>query len=93
MISVHIKVGINNTHDMGMFYMGTNDQIMQGGRKSFTNAFSSNLNTVNLRIFPAMVGGTLENKSLPVYRIMEDLSLRLVVKRFQRLSEVQFPSR
>ena len=32
-----------------MFYMGTNDQIMQGG---FTNAFSSNPNTANLRIFP-----------------------------------------
>ena len=34
----------------GMFYMGTNDQIIQG-EESFTNAFSSNMNTVNLRIF------------------------------------------
>ena len=25
---------------------------MQGGRKNLTNAFSSNLNTVNLRTFP-----------------------------------------
>ena len=34
----------------GMFYMGTNDQIIQG-EESFTNAFSSNMNPVNLRIF------------------------------------------
>ena len=34
----------------GMFYMGTNDQIIQG-EESFTNAFSSNMNTLNLRIF------------------------------------------
>ena len=36
----------------GLFYMGTNDHIMQEGRKSFTDVFSSNLNNVNLRIFP-----------------------------------------
>ena len=36
----------------GLFYMGSNDQIMQGGRKSFANAFSSNLNSVNLKISP-----------------------------------------
>ena len=35
----------------GMFYMRTNDQIMQGGRKCYTNAFSSNLNT-KLENFP-----------------------------------------
>ena len=35
----------------GLFYMGSNDQIMQGGRKDFTNTFSSNLNSVNLKIF------------------------------------------
>ena len=29
----------------GMFYMKINDHIMQGGRKSFTNAFFNNLNT------------------------------------------------
>ena len=39
-----------------MFYIGTNDQIMQGGRKSFPNEFSSNLNTVDLRIFPCHGG-------------------------------------
>ena len=33
-----------------MFYMGTNDQIIQE-EGSFTNALSSNMNTVNLRIF------------------------------------------
>ena len=31
-------------------------------KKSFTNAFSSNLNTLNLKFSPAMVGDTLENK-------------------------------
>ena len=56
--------------------MGSNDQVMQGGRKSFTNAFSSNLNTVNLKISPDHVGRhTLENKSQPVFRIMEGFIL------------------
>ena len=32
--------------------MRSNDQIMVGGRKIFTDAFSSNLNSVNLKIFP-----------------------------------------
>ena len=39
--------------------MGSNDQIMQGegwgggrGKGGVTNAFSSNLNSVNLKIFP-----------------------------------------
>ena len=36
----------------GSFFMGSDDQIMQDGRKSFTNAFSSNLNSVNPKIFP-----------------------------------------
>ena len=36
----------------GIFYMETNDQVMQSRRKSFTSAFSSNLNTANLRLFP-----------------------------------------
>ena len=57
--------------------MGANDKIMQGRRKSFTNAFSSNLKTVNVKFSPAMVGGTLENKSLPVYRIMEGFILEV----------------
>ena len=37
---------------MGFVYMGSNDQNIQGGREGFTNAFSSNLNTVNLKLFP-----------------------------------------
>ena len=53
-----------------LFYMGSNDQIMQEGRKSFTNAFSSNLNSVNLKICPGHSGRTLENKSKPFYSIM-----------------------
>ena len=39
-----------------MFYMGTNYRIMQGRRKSFTKAFSSTLNTVNLKFFPGHGG-------------------------------------
>ena len=39
-----------------MFYIGTNDQIKQEGRKSFPNEFSSNLNTVDLKIFPCHGG-------------------------------------
>ena len=58
----------------GIFYIGTNDEIMQGeggegGR--FCKCISSHLNTVNLKISPVMVGDTLENKSLPDYRITE----------------------
>ena len=40
-----------------LFYMGTNNQITQGGRKSFTNAFSSNLNTKPEK-FPQLWGET-----------------------------------
>ena len=61
----------------GMSYMGTNDQIMQGGN-SFTKAFSSNLTTANLKFFPAMVGDSLENKSLPVYRSMKGFILEVI---------------
>ena len=35
-----------------LFYTGSNDQIMQKGRKSFRKTFSTNLNSVNLKIFP-----------------------------------------
>ena len=37
----------------------------QGGR-SFTNAFSSNLNTLNLKIVPAMVEYSLEDEALTI---------------------------
>ena len=36
----------------GLFYMRINNQIMEWEKKSFTNAFPINLNTVNLKIFP-----------------------------------------
>ena len=39
-----------------LFYIGTNDQIMQEVGESFTNEFSSNLNTGNLKIFPGHGG-------------------------------------
>ena len=34
-----------------LLHMGSNYQIMEGGEKSFTNPFSSNLNSVDLKIF------------------------------------------
>ena len=37
----------------GLFYMGSNDQILQGEKKGFTNAFSNNLNSANLKNFPS----------------------------------------
>ena len=35
-----------------VLHAGTNDQIMPEEKGSITNTFSSNLNTVNLKIFP-----------------------------------------
>ena len=74
-----------------MFYMGANDQIMQGGRTSFKNVFFSNLNTMNLKIFHSQTH--LKINPYESIELFKDLSLRLMVKRFQRSSQVQFPSR
>ena len=41
------------------------------GRGNFTNASSSNVKTVKLKMLPIMKGYILEDKSLTVYRIME----------------------
>ena len=76
----------------GVLYMGTSDQVMQERRKSFTNAFFSNLNTINLMV-GAMVGDTLEKNPYQSMELWKDLTLRLMMKRFQRLSHVQFLSR
>ena len=40
----------------GLFYMGSNDQILQREKKGFTNAFSNNWNSVNLKNFPSHDG-------------------------------------
>ena len=40
--------------------MGSNDHIMQGRTKSFINAFSSHLKSVNLTFFFGIVGDTLK---------------------------------
>ena len=74
-----------------LFCMGTNDQIMQGGRESFTNAFSRNLNTVNLKILPGHGGRHLRINPNQAIELWKDLSLMLMVKRFQRLNQVHFP--
>ena len=72
----------------GVFYMVTNNHVMQGGRKSFTNAFSSNMNTKSEN------GGRHTWKINPDQSIgsWKDLSLRFMLKRFQRPSQGQFPS-
>ena len=78
----------------GMFYMETNDQIMQRRRKSFTSAFSSNLNTANLRIFPGHWRKIhLNINTYLSIELWKDLSVKLMVKRFQRSIQDQFPSR
>ena len=73
---------------------GTNGHIMPGEGASFTNAFPSNLNTVNLKIFPNHVGwkSVLKIKPCQYIELWKDLSLWLTVKKFQRLCHVQFPS-
>ena len=76
----------------GVLYMGTNDQVMPEQRKSFANEFFSNLNTVNLMV-GAMVGDTLEKNPYQSVELWKDLTLRLMMKSFQRLSHVQFLSR
>ena len=43
---------------------GTDDQIMTRERGSFTNAFFSNLNTVNLGIFPDHVKAVAQRCSV-----------------------------
>ena len=56
----------------GYFTWGLMIRSCKGkGAAAIANAFSSNLNTVNLKISPVMVGDTPENKSLPDYRIIE----------------------
>ena len=66
---------------------------MQGWRKSFTNAFSSNLNSVNLKKFPRSWWEThLKINPNQLLELWKDLSLKLMIKRFQWSSQVQFTS-
>ena len=67
--------------------METNDKIMQGGRKSFANAFSSKLNTVNLRIFTNHGETHLKINPYQSRELCKDLSLTSMIKRFQRSSQ------
>ena len=60
-----------------MFFMGTNDQIMQGGGKISQIHFAVIWTLWIWEFSPAMVEDTLENKSLPVYRIMEGYILEV----------------
>ena len=53
----------------------------QVGRENFTNAFSSNPDTLNMKIPPTMVGYILEDKALSIL-LWRDSSSRLIV--FQR---------
>ena len=59
---------------------------MQGWRKSFTNAFSSNLNSVNLKKFPRSWWEThLKINPNQLLELWKDLSLKLMIKRFQNV--------
>ena len=62
----------------GVFYMVTNNHVMQGERKSFTNAFSSNLITKSEK-FP-IHGGRHNWKINPDQSLgsWKDLSLRFM---------------
>ena len=65
-------------------------QIMPGG--SLTNAFSSNQNTVNLKVLPNYSG--IYTCRLSLYQSIElwkNLHLRLTVMRFQRSYHVHLP--
>ena len=49
----------------GVLHGGPDDLIMSG-EGGFTNAFSTNLNTVNLNFSPLMVGYSLKDKALTI---------------------------
>ena len=55
----------------------------QEGKENSTNAFSSNLNTINMYSFP---------QPWCIMHLWKDLSLTLIVKRIMRVCRVQFPS-
>ena len=61
------------------------------GLVSFTNAFSSNLKIVNLKILPIMKGCTIEDKALSSpTELWKYLYLKLmVINRFQSLRQAQ----
>ena len=67
---------------------GINDQIMPR-MEEFHKCFSSNLNTVNLKVFPnhgwIYTWRWNPDQSIELWR---DLSLRLIVKSFQRLCNI-----
>ena len=63
-----------------VFYMGRLMITSCKGMGNFTNAFSGDLNTTNLNIFPKHS------------KISKVLSLRVIVMRFHMLCHVQFPS-
>ena len=56
------------------------------------NTKNSNLNTVNLKLIPDHGGRLSKIDSNESIELWKDLFLRFMVKRFQRSSQVQFPS-
>ena len=58
---------------------------------SFTDAFSSNLKILNLKIFPYHKDIHLKIKPYPVYRIMERFIPEVINQRFQILCHVYMP--
>ena len=71
----------------------TNDRIIPRWEERFINAFSSNLNPVDLKIFPNHSGIFISRWSRHnSIELWKDLFLRYIVKKFWRVCHVQFPS-
>ena len=76
---------------VGLFYMG-GFMVRSCQGDSLTNAFSSNQNTVNLKVLPNYSG--IYTCRLSLYQSIElwkNLHLRLTVMRFQRSYHVHLP--
>ena len=71
----------------------TNDRIIPRWEERFINALSSNLNPVDLKVFPNHSGIFISRWSRHnSIELWKDLSLRHIVKKFWRVCHVQFPS-
>ena len=71
----------------------TTDRIIPRWEERLINAFSSNLNPVDLKIFPNHSGIFISRWSRHnSIELWKDLFLRYIVKKFWRVCHVQFPS-
>lgn len=70
--------------DEGLIYMETDDQIMP--RRQEKHYLVYNLNILNLNIPPSHDGRNLKINPNQFIELLNNLSLRLIIKRFQGLS-------